>query len=102
MRILIHLTQLSPTQIPYYHQNPLLFPPTTHPNPPLFSFHDLHKLLQIKNLIQQPLNIAPIKKLFPKPHPQNPSSQTNTHHKTTPNHNFTHHQLTNLLNNQLI
>lgn len=56
------LTELSARQIRYYEQQGLIQPIRTKGNQRLFSFRDVERLLEIKKLIDQGLNIAGIKK----------------------------------------
>ncbi len=62
--IVMQLTELSARQIRYYEENGLIFPARSEGNRRLFSFHDVDKLLEIKNLIEQGVNMAGIKKFW--------------------------------------
>jgi MerR family glutamine synthetase transcriptional repressor len=62
--IVMQLTELSARQIRYYEENELVFPARTEGNRRLFSFNDVDTLLEIKNLIEQKVNIAGIKQLM--------------------------------------
>ena len=64
--IVMQLTELSARQIRYYEENGLVFPARSDGNRRLFSFHDVDKLLEIKNLIEQGVNMAGIKNFLPK------------------------------------
>ncbi|ASS75303.1 MerR family transcriptional regulator [Tumebacillus algifaecis] len=55
------LTDLTARQIRYYEQHSLVRPARTDGNQRLFSFNDVERLLEIKRLIDQGLNIAGIK-----------------------------------------
>ncbi|MBL0388611.1 MerR family transcriptional regulator [Tumebacillus sp. ITR2] len=55
------LTDLTARQIRYYEQHMLVCPARTEGNQRLFSFNDVERLLEIKRLIEQGLNIAGIK-----------------------------------------
>src|SRR3569833_1493708 len=55
------LTDLSARQIRYYETHQLNYPARTEGNQRLFSFNDVERLLEIKRLIEQGLNIAGIK-----------------------------------------
>jgi len=55
------LTDLTARQIRYYEQHHLIRPARTDGNQRLFSFNDVERLLEIKRLIEQGLNIAGIK-----------------------------------------
>ncbi|MDQ0230415.1 MerR family transcriptional regulator [Metabacillus malikii] len=62
--IVMQLTELSARQIRYYEENELIFPARTETNRRLFSFNDVDKLLEIRNLIEQGVNLAGIKEIF--------------------------------------
>jgi len=59
--IVQRLTDLSARQIRYYEQHELIHPERTEGNQRLFSFNDVERLLEIKDLIDKGLNIAGIK-----------------------------------------
>jgi MerR family transcriptional regulator, glutamine synthetase repressor len=58
------LTELTARQIRYYEQNGLVKPVRTEGNQRLFSFNDVERLLEIKKLIDQGLNISGIKRIL--------------------------------------
>ncbi|MBU8877926.1 MerR family transcriptional regulator [Bacillus sp. FJAT-29790] len=58
------LTELSARQIRYYEEHQLISPSRTDGNRRLFSLNDVDKLLEIKDLVDQGVNMAGIKKLF--------------------------------------
>jgi MerR family transcriptional regulator, glutamine synthetase repressor len=62
--IVMQLTELSARQIRYYEENSLVFPARTEGNRRMFSFNDVDRLLEIKKLIEQGVNMAGIKQLF--------------------------------------
>lgn len=62
--IVMQLTELSARQIRYYEENELIAPARTESNRRLFSFNDVDKLLEIRNLIEQGVNLAGIRKIF--------------------------------------
>lgn len=62
--IVMQLTELSARQIRYYEENELIFPARTEGNRRMFSFNDVDRLLEIKKLIEQGVNLAGIKQLF--------------------------------------
>jgi MerR family glutamine synthetase transcriptional repressor len=64
MSIVTQLTQLSARQIRYYEEHNLIKPQRNNGRQRLFSFNDVERLLQIKELIEQGLNIAGIKKVL--------------------------------------
>ncbi|PWK15619.1 MerR family transcriptional regulator [Tumebacillus permanentifrigoris] len=55
------LTDLTARQIRYYEQHQLVYPARTEGNQRLYSFNDVERLLEVKKLIEQGLNIAGIK-----------------------------------------
>lgn len=58
------LTELSARQIRYYEEHGLIHPARTSGNQRLFSFNDVDRLLEIKELIDQGVNISGIKQVF--------------------------------------
>lgn len=64
MSIVMQLTELSARQIRYYEEHDLITPARTEGNRRLFSFNDVDKLLEIKDLIEQGVNLAGIKQIF--------------------------------------
>ncbi|UFJ42247.1 MerR family transcriptional regulator [Brevibacillus humidisoli] len=64
MGIVMKLTDLTARQIRYYEQHELIHPARTEGKQRLFSFNDVDRLLEIKALIEQGLNIAGIKQVI--------------------------------------
>ncbi|KAB2337604.1 MerR family transcriptional regulator [Cytobacillus depressus] len=60
----MQLTDLTARQIRYYEEHQLISPARTDGNRRMFSLNDIDKLLEIKDLIDQGVNIAGIKQLF--------------------------------------
>ena len=60
----MQLTELSARQIRYYEEHQLISPARTDGNRRLFSLNDIDRLLEIKDLIDQGVNMAGIKQLF--------------------------------------
>jgi MerR family glutamine synthetase transcriptional repressor len=60
----MELTELTARQIRYYEEHQLISPARTDGNRRLFSLNDIDKLLEIKDLIDQGVNLAGIKQLF--------------------------------------
>lgn len=60
----MQLTELSARQIRYYEEHELIHPARTEGNRRLFSFNDVDKLLEIKALLEQGVNLAGIKRVF--------------------------------------
>ena len=74
--IVMQLTDLSARQIRYYEEHGLVSPARTEGNRRLFSFNDVDRLLEIKDLIEQGVNLAGIKQIF--------ASRQQQHVETTP------------------
>ncbi|WP_259425542.1 MerR family transcriptional regulator [Bacillus velezensis] len=98
--IVMQLTELSARQIRYYEENGLIFPARSEGNRRLFSFHDVDKLLEIKNLIEQGVNMAGIKQILDKAsaEPEEKSEKTAKPMK----HNLSDDELRKLLKNELL
>ena len=62
--IVMQLTELSARQIRYYEEHQLITPMRTDGNRRLFSLNDIDRLLEIKELLEQGVNLAGIKKIF--------------------------------------
>ncbi|MEI5906760.1 MerR family transcriptional regulator [Bacillus spongiae] len=62
--IVMQLTELSARQIRYYEEHKLISPARTEGKRRLFSLNDIDKLLEIKDLLEQGMNMAGIKKIF--------------------------------------
>ncbi|MCL6459151.1 MAG: MerR family transcriptional regulator [Gorillibacterium sp.] len=62
--IVMKLTDLTARQIRYYEQHELVKPARTAGNQRLYSFIDVERLLEIKNLIEKGVNIAGIKQVL--------------------------------------
>ncbi|MDR6997778.1 MerR family transcriptional regulator [Neobacillus niacini] len=60
----MQLTELTARQIRYYEEHELVTPARTDGNRRLFSLNDIDRLLEIKDLIDQGVNMAGIKQLF--------------------------------------
>lgn len=58
------LTGLTARQIRYYEQHHLIHPARTTGNQRLFSFNDVDRLLEIKELIEKGINLAGIKQVL--------------------------------------
>ncbi|MFJ7950646.1 MerR family transcriptional regulator [Lysinibacillus sp. NPDC096418] len=66
MSIVMQLTELSARQIRYYEEHHLIEPHRTEGNRRMFSLNDVDILLEIKEYLEQGMNIAKIKKIFAK------------------------------------
>jgi MerR family glutamine synthetase transcriptional repressor len=60
----MQLTELSARQIRYYEEHDLIQPHRTEGNRRMFSLNDVDTLLEIKDMLEQGVNMAGIKKLF--------------------------------------
>ncbi|WP_342430657.1 MerR family transcriptional regulator [Neobacillus sp. FSL H8-0543] len=60
----MQLTELTARQIRYYEEHQLISPARTDGNRRLFSLNDIDRLLEIKDLIDQGVNMAGIKQLL--------------------------------------
>jgi len=60
----MELTELTARQIRYYEEHQLVVPARTKGNQRMFSLNDIDKLLEIKDLLDQGINIAGIKQIF--------------------------------------
>ncbi|WP_138414681.1 MerR family transcriptional regulator [Aquibacillus sediminis] len=58
------LTELTARQIRYYEEHNLIHPTRTNGNQRLFSFNDVDRLLEIKELIDKGVNLAGIKQVL--------------------------------------
>ncbi|MBM7659269.1 MerR family glutamine synthetase transcriptional repressor [Bacillus mesophilus] len=64
MGIVMSLTELSARQIRYYEEHNLVQPARSEGNRRLYSFNDVDRLLEIKEMIDQGVNMAGIKKVL--------------------------------------
>lgn len=62
--IVMQLTDLTARQIRYYEEHQLISPARTEGNRRLFSLNDIDRLLEIKDLIDQGVNMAGVKRVF--------------------------------------
>ncbi|WP_033544064.1 MerR family transcriptional regulator [Planococcus sp. CAU13] len=70
--IVMQLTDLTARQIRYYEEHGLISPARTDGNKRMFSLNDVDVLFEIKDFLDQGLNIAGIRKMFEmKNQPQN-------------------------------
>lgn len=96
--IVMQLTELSARQIRYYEENGLIFPARSEGNRRLFSFHDVDKLLEIKHLIEQGVNMAGIKQILAKAEAE-PEQKQNEKTKKPMKHDLSDDELRQLLKN---
>ncbi|RSK27115.1 MerR family transcriptional regulator [Bacillus sp. HMF5848] len=64
MGVVMQLTELTARQIRYYEEHDLVKPARTEGNKRLFSFNDIDRLLEIKSLLDQGVNMAGIKQIL--------------------------------------
>ena len=62
--IVMQLTELSARQIRYYEEHELVSPARSEGNRRMFSLNDIDTLLEIKEMLEQGVNLAGIKKVF--------------------------------------
>ncbi|MFD1862518.1 MerR family transcriptional regulator [Planococcus chinensis] len=62
--IVMQLTELTARQIRYYEEHELISPARTEGNKRMFSLNDVDVLLEIKDFLDQGLNMAGIKKIY--------------------------------------
>lgn len=91
------LTDLSARQIRYYEEHRLIQPERTDGNRRLFSLYDIDRLLEIKDLIDEGINMAGIKKILLGEKHQDSKEQGEEQKK-----NFTDEELRKLLRKELI
>ena len=73
--IVMQLTELTARQIRYYEEHELVQPHRTEGNRRMFSLNDVDTLLEIKDMLEQGVNMAGIKKVFDMKN--DPSTQEN-------------------------
>ncbi|GAB6932142.1 MerR family transcriptional regulator [Calditerricola satsumensis] len=101
--IVMKLTGLSARQIRYYEQHELVKPARTKGNQRLFSLNDIDRLLEIKSLIEQGVNIAGIKKMLAMKEAGKPSPEAATEPKAEPKRKeLTEKELHELLKQQVL
>src|SRR5205807_732327 len=88
-------TELTPRQVRYYEQQGLIHPARTKGNQRLFSFNDVDRLLEIKNLMEKGVNVAGVKEVLQK---QTLQAEQQTKEKR---HDITDAELHKLLKRQL-
>lgn len=97
--IVMKLTELTARQIRYYEANDLIAPERTKGNQRLFSFNDVDRLLQIKDLLDKGLNMAGIKLLLDEENKEIPEEAPKKEKKTPGN--LTDKELRGILKNEL-
>ncbi|MDR4886405.1 MerR family transcriptional regulator [Fredinandcohnia sp. QZ13] len=97
--IVMQLTELSARQIRYYEENGLISPARTETNRRLYSFKDVDRLLEIKSLIEQKVNLAGIKQIFAV---QNHGLEVEEKPVEPVKHEISNSELRKLLRNELL
>lgn len=100
--IVMKLTDLSARQIRYYEQHDLVIPARTSGNQRLFSFNDVSRLLEIKDLIEKGVNIAGIKEVLLPSSDDSSAATFIDEHTEVKRKELTDSQLHKMLKQQLI
>jgi MerR family glutamine synthetase transcriptional repressor len=95
----MQLTELTARQIRYYEEHQLISPARTEGNRRLFSLNDIDRLLEIKDLIDQGVNMAGIKQLILVKEQQEPVNEKQTEKAKR---ELSDEQLRNLLRNEIM
>lgn len=95
----MQLTDLTARQIRYYEEHQLISPARTEGNRRLFSLIDIDRLLEIKDFLDQGVNMAGIKQLFMVKEQLSTMTEKQTE-KAKPD--LTNEQLRKLLRNELL
>ena len=98
--IVMQLTELTARQIRYYEEHELISPARTDGNRRMFSLIDIDRLLEIKDLIDQGINMAGIKRIFQDKEQKLPQDLQPPLEK--PKRNLSDDELRTLLRNELI
>ncbi len=99
MSIVMQLTDLTARQIRYYEEHELVQPARTEGNRRMFSLNDIDRLLEIKELLDQGINMAGIKKILGG---SEVVSEEKDEPKETPKPELTDAQLRKLLRDELL
>jgi MerR family transcriptional regulator, glutamine synthetase repressor len=100
--IVMQLTDLSARQIRYYEEHNLVSPVRSEGNRRLFSLNDIDKLLEIKDFLDQGINMAGIKKLLAVREENQPESDEQKKKGEKGRQNLTDDELRKLLRNEMI
>lgn len=100
--IVMKLTDLTARQIRYYEQHSLIIPARTEGNQRLYSFTDVERLLEIKELIEKGVNIAGIKQVLLPIHRESDDATVLTSHSEGKRKELTDSQLHKMLKQQLL
>jgi MerR family glutamine synthetase transcriptional repressor len=100
--IVMKLTDLTARQIRYYEQHELIIPARTEGNQRLYSFNDVERLLEIKELIEKGVNIAGIKQVLLPMSGDSEEATTLSTFSTAKRKDITDSQLHKMLKQQLM
>jgi MerR family glutamine synthetase transcriptional repressor len=100
--IVMKLTDLTARQIRYYEQHELVMPARTGGNQRLYSFNDVSRLLEIKDLIEKGVNIAGIKQVLHTVSQDSEEATVITEQTESKRREMTDSQLHKMLKQQLI
>lgn len=95
----MELTELTARQIRYYEEHGLVVPSRTKGNQRMFSLNDIDKLLEIKDLLDQRINIAGIKQIFAM---KQDTNQRERKEKDSKNEQISESELRKLLKTELL
>jgi MerR family glutamine synthetase transcriptional repressor len=101
MGTVMKLTDLSARQIRYYEQHHLITPDRSDGNRRLYSLNDIDRLLEVKDLLDQGINMAGIKKILLKDESQELELETRDSGQKSKKE-FTDEELRKLLRKELI
>ncbi|OES43524.1 MerR family transcriptional regulator [Domibacillus iocasae] len=101
MGTVMKLTDLSARQIRYYEQHHLITPDRSDGNRRLYSLNDIDRLLEVKDLLDQGINMAGIKKILLKDESQEIELETKDSGVKSKKE-FTDEELRKLLRKELI
>lgn len=97
----MQLTDLSARQIRYYEEHELISPARSDGKRRMFSLNDIDKLLEIKDLIDQGVNLAGIKQIFAK-NKAEVETQEVTHETEKARRDLSDGEIRKLLRNELL
>ncbi|WP_050181357.1 MerR family transcriptional regulator [Domibacillus robiginosus] len=101
MGTVMKLTDLTARQIRYYEQHQLITPDRSDGNRRLYSLNDIDRLLEVKDLLDQGINMAGIKKILLKDESQEIELETKDSGQKSKKE-FTDEELRKLLRKELI
>ena len=99
----MQLTDLTARQIRYYEEHDLVHPARTDGNRRMFSLNDIDRLLEIKELLDQGINMAGIKKILkPSTYDATETVAKEKHSKEQTKPELTDAQLRRLLRDEIL